>query len=121
MSYKKWSFLLKEPKKNIWKNILGNGRNGREPPKKRRRFQGYKEDPFLFFEDGDEAFNEVKDYFKLKEVGVQFNSVFAKILIIRVRRKIGNWKCGRLKEDGEREKEKKVCVERGIVRARRMK
>jgi len=44
----------------------------------------------LFFEDGDEAFNEVKDYFKLKEVGVQFNSVFAKILIIRVRRKRGN-------------------------------
>lgn len=48
--------------------LLGNGKSTHEPPQKKRRFHGYKEDPFIFFEDGDEAYKEVKEYFKLKQV-----------------------------------------------------
>ena len=29
---------------------------------------GYKEDPFLFFDDKDEAFTEIQKYFELKQV-----------------------------------------------------
>ena len=39
-----------------------------EPQKKKPRYQGYREDPFIYFEENDSAFEEVKEYFKLSDV-----------------------------------------------------
>ena len=41
----------------------GGGKQG-QPPKKKPKFMGYKEDPFLFFDDNDEAFTEIQKYFE---------------------------------------------------------
>ena len=40
----------------------------KEPPKKKPRYQGYREDPFMYFEEKDPAFEEVKEYFNLSDV-----------------------------------------------------
>ena len=52
-----------------------NGTNGERktedpPAKKKPRYQGYKEDPFMYFEENEPAFNEVKDYFQLSDVSI---------------------------------------------------
>ena len=62
-----------ESKKEWEESCTKNGTNGKtenqDPPaRKKPRYQGYKEDPFMYFEDDEPAFNEVKDYFQLSDV-----------------------------------------------------
>ena len=38
-----------------------------EPPQKKRRFHGYKEDPFLFFQDGEEVWPQIRDFYQLTD------------------------------------------------------
>ena len=45
-----------------------NKKTIQEPPQKKSRYQGYREDPFIYFEENDHAFKEVKDYFNLSDV-----------------------------------------------------
>ena len=46
-------------------------KNGKqEPPRKKPRYQGFREDPFIYFEENDPAFEEVKEYFQLNEVRI---------------------------------------------------
>ena len=73
-------YLIRRPAKLFFS--LGNGKSSKEPPQKRRRFHGYKEDPFIFFEDDDEAYKEVKEYFKLKEVPIPLD--FVSVGLIRL-------------------------------------
>jgi len=44
-----------------------NNRNGNGPPNKKPRYQGFREDPFIYFEEDDSSFEEVKKYFQLSD------------------------------------------------------
>ena len=37
---------------------------------KKPRYQGYREDPFIYFEEKDSAFEEIKEYFELSKVSL---------------------------------------------------
>jgi hypothetical protein len=64
-----WKVFLIELYLGLTRSVfLGNGKKSSEPVRKRPRFQGYKEDPFIFFEDNDPAFCEIQKYFNLSEV-----------------------------------------------------
>lgn len=54
--------------KNDQENNTNGEKHTREPPKKKHRYQGFREDPFMYFEEKDPAFEEVKEYFKLSDV-----------------------------------------------------
>ena len=55
--------------KQNWKeNANGEQNKKQEPPRKKPRYQGYREDPFIYFEENDPAFEEVKEYFELSDV-----------------------------------------------------
>jgi len=61
-----------ESKKEWEESCDKNGTNGKaenhDPPaKKKPRYQGYKEDPFMYFEENEAAFSEVKEYFQLSD------------------------------------------------------
>jgi len=48
-----------------------NGSNGedkkdKEPPRKKPKYQGFKEDPFQYFDPNDPAFEEIKKYFDIQ-------------------------------------------------------
>ena len=51
-----------------------NNRNGNGPPNKKPRYQGFREDPFIYFEEDDSSFEEVKKYFQLSDVSMVFHS-----------------------------------------------
>merc|ERR1712088_1259041 len=44
-----------------------NNRNSNGPPNKKPRYQGFREDPFIYFEEDDSSFEEVKKYFQLSD------------------------------------------------------
>ncbi len=48
----------------------GANRNGKEPPKKkpRRHHQGFKEDPYIYFNDEEPLFKEIEEYYGLKVI-----------------------------------------------------
>jgi len=46
----------------------GEHKNGKQgPPRKKPRYQGFREDPFIYFKEKDPAFDEVKEYFQLSD------------------------------------------------------
>jgi len=52
------------------KNLEADGGGGgekevKEPPKKKPRFRGYKEDPFVYFKDDEKIFPGIQDYYGL--------------------------------------------------------
>lgn len=56
-----------ESTKNLEENGAGAGveKEVREPPKKKPRFRGYKEDPFVYFKEDEATFPGIKDYYGL--------------------------------------------------------
>ena len=55
-----------------------------EPLRKKPRYQGYKEDPFIYFEEHDPAFEEIKEYFKLSKVcNSPIRCLLAVVIILR--------------------------------------
>lgn len=51
-------------------NGNGNHRNGKEPPRKkpRRHHQGFKEDPYIYFDPQEPIFKDITEYFGLKDL-----------------------------------------------------
>merc|ERR1719495_1547496 len=47
------------------KNGQKEDKAAKQPPRKRPRYQGFKEDPYQFFENKDPAFEEVREYFDI--------------------------------------------------------
>lgn len=62
-----WEATQKE--ENVSEQETENKNNDatRSPPKKKRRVWGYKEDPFIFIEEGEEIWPMIRDFYKLKD------------------------------------------------------
>ncbi|XP_071447980.1 tRNA (cytosine(34)-C(5))-methyltransferase [Hetaerina americana] len=39
-----------------------------EPPRKKRRIQGFREDPFVFFKEDEKVWSDIRDYYGLKDL-----------------------------------------------------
>lgn len=43
------------------------------PQRKKRRYDGYKEDPYVFFEENDHLWNEIKSFYQIEKLSNGFN------------------------------------------------
>ncbi|KAG8240429.1 hypothetical protein J437_LFUL003143 [Ladona fulva] len=67
----KTKLLPWEASAKIEKKISGdNGSGGKqkEPPRKKRRMHGFREDPFVFFEDDEPVWPEIKEFYGLDDL-----------------------------------------------------
>ena len=64
----------------------GANRNGKEPPKKKPRshHQGFKEDPYIYFNDEEPLFKEIEEYYGLKVILSVIIICFYGILVIKM-------------------------------------
>lgn len=59
---------LDDPKAEVSEESTNGNKSGStEPQQKRRRMHGYKEDPYIFFKEGEFVWDQLKNFYKLSD------------------------------------------------------